>query len=416
MRPRKVPLTSLSHSLVVPHTRETRRLFTRLSKVSLLALAKRWLDPEHVKHFSPNLVLPPPDDEEELSLEEAQEVYADFEKENAIRAKDVAERMLEMEWRDGATLLAIAELEWQYLIDHPSSSKWQSFLLSPLSTSHTPLRPRFYTPTFLSTLQSSLKPLQTAHFFSALHPSLLSLTVLRISLHSPYTPPSYPPTKRSSSIFFLAFPSGSDHVFTTLGASNTDGLRDSVLAAIAHAVSRPHCRFALKPGRFVAKTLESLCSHRGAGDGAGGLGAGWSVYLDGFESSPLAVPRVVQPEDEDGEEGEERKRRKMVKARFGATGVAGDGRAVESAYFEVDEMFPSACKGKGKDVFRPTIGVRLMGAHVFAGVRAMAEKKGGGAVVEKLPGWMLGEEGVTSGIIRNRKLLRKMADGKFSKA
>jgi len=113
MRPRKVPATSLAHSLVVPHTRDTRRLFTRLSKASLIAIAKRWLDPAHVKHFSPNLVLPSPDDEEEFSLEEALEVYDDLARSNAIRAKDVAERMLEVEWRDGASLLGIAELEWQ---------------------------------------------------------------------------------------------------------------------------------------------------------------------------------------------------------------------------------------------------------------------------------------------------------------
>jgi len=120
MRPRKVPATSLAHSLVVPHTRDTRRLFTRLNKASLITLAKRWLDPAHVKQFSPNLVLPPPDDEE-FSLEEALEVYDDFAHSNAIRAKDVAERMLEVEWRDGASLLGIAELEWQcayYLPTH----------------------------------------------------------------------------------------------------------------------------------------------------------------------------------------------------------------------------------------------------------------------------------------------------------
>lgn len=187
------------------------------------------------------------------------------------------------------------------------------------------------------------------------------------------------------------------------------------MSAIAHAVSRQNCRFELKPGRFVAKTLESMCSHRGAHGSAGGLAARWSIYLDGFENNPLALPKEVVPEEEGkGEKGEDRKRRKMVAARFGKTGVLDDGRAVESAYFEVEEKFPGE-RGV-KDVFRPTIGVRLVGPHVFAGVRAMAENKGGGAVVEKLPGWMVGEEGVSSGIIRNRKLLRKMADGKFSKA
>ena len=259
-----------------------------------------------------------------------------------------------------------------------------------------------------------MKPLRTAHFFAAVHPSsTLSLTVIRVSLHDLHAPPTYPSSKRS--VFFLAFPQGSDHIFTTLGATNTDGLRDIIMSGIAHAVSRQNCRFELKPGRFLAKTLESMCSHRGARGSAGGLAAGWSIYLDGFENNPLALPKeVALGDDGEGEEDEGWKRRKMVAARFGKTGVVDDGRAVECAYFEVEENFPGE-RGR-KDMFRPTIGVRLMGPHVFAGVRTMAEKKGGGAVVEKLPGWMIGEEGVTSGIIRNRKLLRKMADGKFSKA
>jgi hypothetical protein len=108
---RKVPPGSLRHSTVIPHERETRRLFTRLSKPSLIALAKSWLDPSRVNLFAPVLTIP--EDDEELSLEEATAIYDDFERANTVRAKDVAERMLEYEWREGVTLLGIAELEWQ---------------------------------------------------------------------------------------------------------------------------------------------------------------------------------------------------------------------------------------------------------------------------------------------------------------
>ncbi|KAF8248075.1 CHL4-domain-containing protein [Wilcoxina mikolae CBS 423.85] len=401
---RKVPSTSLPHSTVILHTRETRRLLNRLSKPALTSIALRWLDPTNVHLYSPKLET---EDGDEIPLEAATETYDDFTRAPAIRAKDVAEHMLETEWREGATLLGIAELEWQHLLDHPASSKWQAFLLAPLTNSHTPLRPRFHTPAFLSSLQGALKPMQTAHFFATTHPTL-PLTMIRVSLHDPHTPPTYPVRKK---MFWLAFPSGGDHVFTNLGASNTDGLRDILMAGIANAVSRAGCRFELKPGRFTAKTLESMCTHRGTEGASGGMAAGWSIYVDGFENSPLAAAKDIAEEEDGEEDAATKKRRKLVAARFGKTSL-GDGAAIESAYFEVQEKFPGK---EGEATFRPTIGIKLEGKHVYAGIREMAER-GEGFVVEKLPGWMVGEEGVSSGIVRDRKVLRKKGDGKFIKA
>jgi central kinetochore subunit Mis15/CHL4 len=208
-------------------------------------------------------------------------------------------------------------------------------------------------------------------------------------------------------MFWLAFPAGADHIFTTLGLTKADGLYDCVVSAIETALSRAGCRFELKPGRFVAKTLESMMTHRGAGAASGGMAAGWSIYVDGFENNPLALPKEVAAESEgEGEEAALKKRRKLVAARFGKTAV-GDGAALESAHFVLQEKFRD-------EEWTPKIELRLEGNHVFAGVREMAEK-GEGIDVEKLPGWMVGNEGVSSGFIRQGKVFRRKADGKFSR-
>ncbi|KAA8907443.1 centromere protein Chl4/mis15/CENP-N [Sphaerosporella brunnea] len=401
MPTRKVPPSALRHATIVPHDRETRRLFTRLSKSSLISLAKSWLEPSRVNLFAPNFEVP--GEEGELSLEEMVEAYDDLDRSTTIRAKDVAERMLENEWRDGATLLGIAELEWQFLIDHPASCKWQSFALSPLRDTKTPLRPRFHTPSFLTSLQSSLKPLQTAHFFSSTHPTL-PLTMIRVSLHDPFTLPTYPQKRK---MFWLAFPEGADHIFTTLGLTKTDGLYACVASGIENALSRAGCRFELKPGRFMAKTLESMMTHRGAAAASGGMAAGWSIYVDGFENSPLALPKEVAAEsDGEGEEAVVKKRRKVVAARFGKMALD-DGAALESAHFVLQEKFKD-------EEWTPKVEIRLEGSHVFAGIRQMAEN-GVGVNVEKLPGWMVGGEGVSSAFIREGKVFRRKADGKFSR-
>ena len=279
------------------------------------------------------------------------------------------------------------------LLAHPTAHKWQSLLLAPLTAAGAaPLRPRFHTPTFLHTLTAALRPLQTPHFFTAAHPEL-PLTLVRISLHTPHTPPAYPVRGKS---FWLAFPAGADHVFTTLGAPNKDGLREVVESGLALAVSRPGCRFNIKPGRLTAKTLSSLVAHRGAEAGkAGGMSGAWAVYTTGFEDSPIAMARettALEPPAKLDEVAERaNKRRKMVAAAFGDTGV-GDGAALESVYFELQDKVGG---------WRPTIGVRLEGEHVFAGVRQGAEAEDGGWTLEKLPGWMRGEVGVTMGVVKD---------------
>jgi central kinetochore subunit Mis15/CHL4 len=308
------------------------------------------------------------------------------------------------------------------LLDKPNSSKWAALLLAPLTTNPITARPRFHSPTFLASLQASLIPVQTAHYYVTRHPSL-PLTLIRVSLHDPHAAPVYPERKR---IFWLGFPAGGDHIFTTLGNTQR-GAGEVVVSGVAHAVSRSGCRFELKPGRLQARTLESMCSLRGAEGASGGMAAGWGVYVEGFEDSPLALPKdELDDKEEEGEmllDPQARKRRKLVKTRFGNTGV-GDGAALESAYFEVAEKFPEdpelAREGQtgnndGKGTFVPKLGIKFDGTHIFAGIREMAEE-GEGIDVMTLPGWMTGEEAVSSGVVRNGKVIRKKGAGRFSKA
>jgi central kinetochore subunit Mis15/CHL4 len=138
--------------------------------------------------------------------------------------------------------------------------------------------------------------------------------------------------------------------------------------------------------------------------------AGWGVYLEGFEPSPLAAVKKLREEEEeedlDDEDQVRRKRRKMVEGRFGKE--TKEEVRIESVNFDVEDKFRGTS-------WRPTIGIRLEGGHVFAGIRGMAEA-GKGIRVEKLPGWMCGDEGVSSGIVRDRKVLRKKGQGRWSKA
>ena len=62
-----------------------------------------------------------------------------------------------------------------------------------------------------------------------------------------------------------------------------------------------------------------------------------------------------------------------------------------------------------EEEFRPKITVRLEGSHVFAGVRSLVEQ-GVGFDGAKLPGWLTGEAGVSTGMVRGGRVKRWVGD------
>jgi len=141
----------------------------------------------------------------------------------------------------------------------------------------------------------------------------------------------------------------------------------------------------------------------------------------------------------------EAKRARMVaKARFGNSGLVTDGTGVERAEFLMRDPFPAsrgAVRGQEagdeeetadeqpldrrrskvdavlrqaradvdaiddeEDASRwtPAVKVTFVGSHVFAGIRQLVEA--GIVDGERMPGWMTGEAGVTTGVIRHGRI------------
>ncbi|KAL7275411.1 chromosome loss-related protein [Rhizina undulata] len=441
-----LPKGALPNAQLIAHSPQTRRLLTRLSKDSLLDLVlDSWLDPGKIDVWAPELRDEDADDEDPgLTVEQIREIYEGYRKARGVRTKDVAERIVEKEWRKGLKVGMIAECDVRYLLDHPSTYKWTAALLHPLSetpNTSTPLPLHFSTVLFTHTLTSLLSPLLSLHYHSVSHPTL-PLSLLRLQLHdqttrpTPATPLQLPIPKR---IFYLAFPHSSHHIFLTLSAG-TDGLRDIVRQSIATAISREHARFTLKSTNLSSKTLEALVHFRGAEPGAGDgrmAAGGWSIYTsNSVDPNPLAPHRRVtsapEPVSETPEEEVKRKRMKTAEGRFGSSAKMGDGKGLESVEFRLEEVFAEKGKGKGKgkgkegggerdgegggerdgeeeeteEEFRPVVTVKFDGAHVFAGIRTMVEE-GVGFDPRKMPGWVTGEDGVNVGVVREGKVLRK---------
>ncbi|KAG0125502.1 centromere protein Chl4/mis15/CENP-N [Tuber indicum] len=425
---------ALPDTLRIAYTPPVRRLLSRLSKSSLVELSLGWLGSTKV-----NLTRVEDDeggedeDEEgeEMDIEVVRVIYEGFNRSKSVRVKEVVERIVEHEWRDGLTLGMVAELDFRYLLDHPSSQKWTSAQLYPLSkppptraTSKTIFHPK----TFAHTLSTLLRPLVSPHYYITHHPSL-PLHMLHVQLHppTPTTPLTLPQNKH---IFWLAFPESTDgYVFHTLPSSSpattaTTSLPEIVRESIAIAVSRRGIRYGIRAARMSARTLEAVAYHRG-GEGDGGMLGGWSIFSAGgvgvdddvLDLLPARTPPLLQKQREKEEEaGDEqaRKRQKIAEARFGTGAKEGDGTGLENVVFALAEEFPPSPAlpqeeqregemGEGGEEFRPKITVRLEGSHVFAGVRSLVEQ-GVGFDGAKLPGWLTGEAGVTVGRVRGGKV------------
>ncbi|KAM0815162.1 putative Centromere protein Chl4/mis15/CENP-N [Seiridium cardinale] len=484
------------------------KLLNRLSRASLLSLVLDWLADNSQSLCPPALRHPDDDDETDdfyplaNSLEELREIYANLQAAKGSR-RDVVDRVIEGDWRDGLTLYQLAMADLQYLYDHPVSLKWTAFkierLMAPRNEDDAEAAdrtdketldiPRFHPSTFLQNLQAEVLPDVKAHY-NFDRPKDLPLLLLRIFiLDSPYNTGLAASSRligsaaatnfESSKTIYIAFPDSSPHIYiskshSTGATSNGDSrsLSRLVLEGIPKALSRPRERYTLKPTNLSSKNLEGLLALKGAGR-TNAAGGGWGIYAeDDRKDSPLNAVLPTPPLSEisgnqgnkaeaAGEkkkrkrgldpnkekEGREAKRRKEIaQARFGHSAQIDDGKGVERLDVLVEDLLPGPHtrqnqveedeedagsrqsrrpRGRKSGIelelekarehdesitgvaeeengHRPRIRFTFTGPHVFAGIRQLVES--GIIDGERMPGWMTGEEGVTTGIVINGKM------------
>ena len=165
--------------------------------------------------------------------------------------------------------------------------------------------------------------------------------------------------------------------------------------------------------------------------------------------------RLGHPNEEHENEARERKRRKMVaQGRFGARGHADDGRGIERFQVRLEEPFTlggEAAEGStpaerepeaerpaarrrgrkrksdfavlddgardaaapgdnaGVSSWAPKVEVTFHGSHVFAGIRSLVEA--GAIDGERMPAWMTGEDGVSVGVVKGRRIIGHKGSG-----
>lgn len=383
------------------------KILNRLTRPSLLTLVLEWLDEINAPLCSPYLRDPSENDDDDVdptdlyppasSLEELRETYLDMQAHKGSK-REILDRILDGDWRQGLTLYQISMADIQYLYDHPTSQKWSAYRIKALkiptpqqaAEEEGPLKvdeeslavPRFHPSTFLQNLQSSVLPDVKAHY-NFDRPKDMPLLLLRLFiLDSPYntnlaTTTATGGNKAASATAFdasrtiyVAFPDGSPYVYIskpqTIGpflTGESQSLRTLLVEGIPKALSRPRERYGLTSTSLVTRNIQELLHRRGPGR-TNTAGGGWGIYADERKKeSPLdaVLPSPPLSESEEGngvaKTSDERKRgvtseiaqeeckakraRLLAQARFGDSGKIDDGKGVERVDIVIDDPYPA---------------------------------------------------------------------------
>ncbi|PVI07946.1 CHL4-domain-containing protein [Periconia macrospinosa] len=392
-----------AHRVPVNH-REVQRIFSKLSRQSLISLALQWLAKKNRDFCRPYLLGDEDTEEEEeeedeqytpaQSLEELQEIY----KQLAARKggkREVQDRILEGDWRKGISMYQLATADIQYLLDHTNSLRWTAKRLARVPAKSASLDmevtndsdhlPRFQAQTFMANLARELTPLMKAHYLLT-KIKTLPMTILRVYMHdSPYSTEASLATETSSSesakaVFFI-WPNGSPFVYSSIANHLGQGigddsrhLRDIVQQAIPKAFSRPSARYQLAGTNFTTKSLEALLNYRGSGKSNSAAG-GWNVFQDhsfsqnaldfitsqneksptrthttaSGQSSKAATTTSGRPAKHTldlSESSDSKRRREVAEGRFGTSALPGDGKGLERFEVRIDDAFPQLSRSE----------------------------------------------------------------------
>ncbi|KND94096.1 Central kinetochore subunit CHL4 [Tolypocladium ophioglossoides CBS 100239] len=277
----------------------------------------------------------------------------------------------------------------------------------------------------------------------------------------------------SSRTVYLAFPDGSPSLYITrsqatgpISLGESKSLHGLIVNGVPKALSRPHERYTLKSTNLTSRNLDALLDKKGPGRG-NAAGGGWSIYAnEKTKKSPLDTvlptpPLAREPSRSDiarkrrrsmTKYDREAKRAKLAaKARFGDSGLVTDGKGLERVEILMQDPFPASnvlqdpgsdederqasaerlvdrrrskvnavlrqARADVEDVndeedasrWTPTVRLAFQGSHVFAGIRQLVEA--GIVDGKRMPGWMTGEEGVSTGVVRHGRIRGRGGSG-----
>lgn len=349
----------------------------------------------------------------DLVLEWARKDFPDSDLLDQLRVISKAKRLLlkclstEM-YPDGLNLLQVAQVQCKSLLE--SSRDTHNWTYSTLYSAGVEFVPTIDPSSFIKSLNKALYPMVIGHMYTMTYDEL-SLVIVRIQIfEQKYGNAESNPFSPLRPIY-LAFPNSSPHVLHTWG---DDVYITSVFHTLAEVLSRPGRPVTYKKSTLLpTKDLTTFATLKGVSRHSSALGP-WSVYAENLvDVSPLNMFQSTEKKQRrlSATDDSIQKRIRLANTRFTGRPDGGPTKQQREDGKEFESRFPiSMAEFKITDplddtLTHPSITIRLEGKDVFAGLYELAVDHSDD--IEKLPEYLTGEDGVTSGIVRNRSILRE---------
>lgn len=323
-------------------------------------------------------------------------------KEQGGRKQVLVKIILARFWPEGLNLTQLSEIDFKDLFLRPASYKWVSY--SAKNDAGELTRLQIIPDQVLAALKHDLKGLFMIHTALVEHPSL-PILVLRVQLfdqnqHVPISDLGAQEKIRgkgklvSRAPFYVLFPHNTSTVIFSHG---TDLYAKLIMNSIFKLITLKNNVKMERSEKLPVRNLNSLAVLRGLSRSANALGV-WTTYANAkIEQSPLEAP----------EKHELLQRTAALTDARDKSMLRFKGRR-RSASEHLDERFASTDPIQSADfllkdslnaVDSITVKLKVRGTDIFGGLHELCDENY--IDIDKVPGWLTGENGPRSGIIEN---------------
>lgn len=388
----------------------------------------------------------------EILAKEAGKIFTDLKNNASAHKRQLIDHILVDFYSNGLNALQLAQLDIQIMVEKPQTYSWVSSRAKvvmnsmQLDQSIDSLDDFIFSldaQSFLDQLIRNLSNLYLTHIYISRHPDL-PLIIIRIQMYeyvhlkrgseSIRYRPGNKRTRRPDIIshkpYYLAIPMSSPNLIHSV--TNPEDLASNlILQAVETTLSTGFRQVKLiKNHEPPVRTLEAMHILKGVSRLAHSLGS-WEPYAAGtVDLGPLGKPEddeYLKPVDIEllgteegkrkaisslkftgtisgGTEQPEKKKKKLNTGEITETNEYASKAPIQSAeFFLQDTLQKKYNEATVNDP--PNIRVRLFGNDVFAGLHELSVR----GVVDpcKLPSWLTGEEGLSTGTIIEKQFTKK---------
>ncbi|KAI5969491.1 CHL4 [Candida margitis] len=427
----------------IPHY-STKCLFTTLERLNtdtLYQLCVRWTQSVNTQPHVPEESIYTQQGLGKKLVKEIKELR----KNPRSQKSDIIRKIIYEYWPNGLNILQHAQLDCQLILDEPDQSSW---LFSRITNAQgNAFCPDVDPQLFAQDMASKLADLYITHVYILKHPSL-SMHIIRVQVfdlnHQAGVLDSTQPQFTSHKPYFVCLPNESSYIFHSVNSNDIayDMIMQTIEQCLPEQEQNQLCLHTPSDQKQIA-SLETMFTLKGNSRVANSLGI-WTPYADGtIDVPPLGAlekhSTLQQQVNDEKDDGSNAKLRKLANLRFqgnveaplkdGTESKNNNGSKkrkftaieddVDTQEKKVKLSFASRTPLQYSEFIiqenikqdqpesRSNIKLKFSGSDVFGGLHELAAstRDPNGMILNpaEIPNWLTGEEGATSGHIRDGK-------------